>query len=735
MTDTTRPGVANDHAVETGIPGFSPIPEFDPVQAAQYMQVLHGNAVGTGDVVMTLLGDGGRATQIPFDCVADDDLNFIGFISENVHLNLNIYVTPSRFAKDRKAGRTTRREQDVISIAGTWTDVDIKLMTRNEMIQVLSQLPLYTMLVDSGSGGLHPYWLYADPERDRKRAKELNRRWIAHCSNVATQVLGREITFDAVQDLSRVLRLPGTVRFKDAQSPTPVRLLYHEGPRYGIADLEAIAPPLAARHVRIAVDGAVQALASDAPKLVAYVKAAVRGEAEQLAAIAQNGGRNNGLNKSAFSLGTLAAHGIPDKETVYTALFEACERNGVNAEDGADKFDSTFNRAWEAGLAQPRALPAELTQNPEDDPDGGVRLASEFTLRPVSWLWLGRIPRRKITMHDGDPGRGKSLTYTSITAAITTGRALPGEVLPGRPPVGVVIICAEDDWEDTIMPRLLAAGADLDKVATLTLQRDAKGEVIPLTIPKDLYRIRRAIDRVGAELVVIDPIMAYLGEETNSHNDASVRRALAPLKEFAEETGVAVLLVRHLNKNGELKAEYRGGGSIGFTAQARSALISEFHPTEEGVLVLAQLKNNLAVLAPSLTYKIEPVHVERDGVQVRVPVIRWGQTVDMTAEELLRGSDGRKESPEKTECWARMSELFAEKDRWPAAEMTKLLNEFSTSTIKRVRRDHGVRSVRVQGDQGKTTGWDWLAPDSSGPESEEMTKRIEAWSAGLDEDQ
>jgi hypothetical protein len=346
-------------------------------------------------------------------------------------------------------------------------------------------------------------------------------------------------------------------------------------------------------------------------------------------------------------------------------------------------------------------------------PNDGVKLASEFNLRRVEWLWLGRIPFGKITMHDGDPGRGKSLTYVSLTGFITQGQRPPGDGRGPTEPQGVVIVCAEDDWQDTIGPRLIAVGADLKRVATVRLRRDpATGHVKPLSIPDDLRLLRAAVKRVDATLVVIDPIMAYLGRETNVYNDASVRQALSPLKEWAEEVGVAVLLVRHLNKNGDLKAEYRGGGSIGFTGAARSAIVSDWHPTEEGVLVLAQLKGNLTAPMPSLTYRIEGTQVEHDGVTIKTARIIWGDLIPLGAQELLRGTDARKASPAQEACWARMQELFAERSEWPADELTKLLREdgHSPATINRVRTGHDVTTHRVTDSAGKTIGWEWHAP-------------------------
>ena len=115
---------------------------------------------------------------------------------------------------------------------------------------------------------------------------------------------------------------------------------------------------------------------------------------------------------------------------------------------------------------------------------------------------------------------------------------------------------------------------------------------------------------------------------------------------------------------------------------------------------------------PSLSYRIESTTVEAHGVRVPVPVIRWGEQVEITAEDLLRGPDGRRSTPEQDECWETMRKLFEERERWPVAEMTELLTAagHSVSTIKRVRQKHEVRSEREVDSSGRTIGWTLVKP-------------------------
>jgi len=218
----------------------------------------------------------------------------------------------------------------------------------------------------------------------------------------------------------------------------------------------------------------------------------------------------------------------------------------------------------------------------------------------VEWLWEGRIPLGKITLIDGDPGTGKSAATTDLGARVSVGKPWPdgSECRAG----GVVILSAEDGLADTIRPRFDAAGGDPARAVALSTVPDAEGNERQVAIPDDLHVIEAAIERVGAVLVVIDPLMAFLPGEVNSHRDQDVRRALAPLARLAERTGTAVVVIRHLNKGQGGNVLYRGGGSIGIVGAARSGLLIAKDPENESRRVLASIKSNLAAAAPSLVF-------------------------------------------------------------------------------------------------------------------------------------
>jgi putative DNA primase/helicase len=175
-----------------------------------------------------------------------------------------------------------------------------------------------------------------------------------------------------------------------------------------------------------------------------------------------------------------------------------------------------------------------------------MRNAAEVIIEPVTWLWPGRIAVGKLAMIGGEPGTGKSQVAIAIAAAVTTGARWP--CCDDAAPVGgVIILATEDDLADTIAPRLIAAGADLACVRTVTAVHDpdAPGRRRALDLAADLARLEDALDlRPDVRLIVIDPITSYMGR-VDSHRTTDVRSVLEPLAEMAARRRVAILAITH----------------------------------------------------------------------------------------------------------------------------------------------------------------------------------------------
>ena len=207
---------------------------------------------------------------------------------------------------------------------------------------------------------------------------------------------------------------------------------------------------------------------------------------------------------------------------------------------------------------------------------GHLPLLSEIEIERVDFLWDGRIVLGKLNISDGDPGLGKTMWALDITARVTNGDTMP-DGSPGIGPAGVVYFTAEDGPADTLRPRLEAANGDPRLVLPVTTIKliDATGkEVERLPTFRDTALIKELIERVDAKLVVFDPMVAYLHAETNSYVDQSVRAELAPLALLAQETGAAILLIRHLNKSASCLACSFSSACWRFTSACCWAMLS-----------------------------------------------------------------------------------------------------------------------------------------------------------------
>jgi len=259
-------------------------------------------------------------------------------------------------------------------------------------------------------------------------------------------------------------------------------------------------------------------------------------------------------------------------------------------------------------------------------------LYSEITTEPVNWLWQGYIPEGMITMLDGHPGLGKSNVTLDLAARVTQGDDMP-DGSPGRAG-GVILIAVEDDIRRTIRPRLEAAGADLDRVMDLSVIRRrvaGKIEEDQFVLPRDLPILEEAISRIGAALVVIDPLMAILDFNLKSISGQDVRRALTPLARLMERTQAACVIIRHLNKGESSNALLRGAGSMDIIGAARAGLLITEDPEDENKSVLAVPKQNLCKRPTSLTYEIVSDEFGR-------PRIKWLGKSEHSMSTLLSGA-------------------------------------------------------------------------------------------------
>ena len=226
--------------------------------------------------------------------------------------------------------------------------------------------------------------------------------------------------------------------------------------------------------------------------------------------------------------------------------------------------------------------------------------ASTIAVRPVSWLWQWRLSLGSIALLGGREGVGKTTVAATITADCTRGR-LPGKCAGIAK--SVIIAATEDSWEHTIVPRLMAAGADLTRVYRVDVETSL-GHDAPVSLPRDLSELQKLIAEVDAALVSLDPLLSRLDGALDTHKDADVRQALEPLSAFADAAGVAVLGLIHVNKSSTTDPLTALMASRAFAAVARSVLFVMADPNDEAVRLLGHPKSNLGKLMPTLAFRV-----------------------------------------------------------------------------------------------------------------------------------
>ena len=248
---------------------------------------------------------------------------------------------------------------------------------------------------------------------------------------------------------------------------------------------------------------------------------------------------------------------------------------------------------------------------------------SDVELTPVEWLWKPYLPFGKLSVLQGNPGEGKTYFAMHLAAACTNGKLLPN--MERMEPFNVIYQTAEDGLGDTVKPRLIEAGADLDRVLVID------DSDVQLTLSDE--RIEKAIIENNARLVIIDPIQAYLGADVDMNRANEVRPIFMRLGQVAQRTGCAILLIGHLNKAAGMQSLQRGLGSIDIAAAVRSVMFIGKLKHDPTMRILTHEKSSLAPPGASLAFSLG----DEGG-------FRWGGEYDITADEMLSGIEPQRET-------------------------------------------------------------------------------------------
>ena len=460
-----------------------------------------------------------------------------------------------------------------------------------------------------------------------------------------------------------------------------------------------LAPALAARPV----DG------KSNRHLTAYVEKALK---DEIAAVqsAPAGARNDTLNRAAFNLGQFVGGGYLDRATAEHELTAAATAAGL----GEREIATTLRSGLDKGIAQPRTLEMDererraMGKTCPPDPEevtAIVRCAADIVSRPVSWAWQDRLPADKLGLLIGHPGKGKTLLSTYMGAHFSNGQPWPD----GAPCeiCNVMYLTGEDDPDDTLVPWLRAAGADLGRISFLDGigWRDPRTKEIQVSLvelDQHMSLLRKAIVNGQIKVLFIDPISSFVGHVDDCRN-GPLRGLLSALASVARDTGCTIVCISHLRKAGGL-AVHQAVGSLAYCAAARAVWALVLDPQDGERRLLLPVKCNLCKTPTGLAFR--PVSDPAGN-----PILKWEDgAVKLQADDVLNPARHPGPAPVKEE----------EAGEWLVAALTagprnaqELIDEaeavgITEGTLRRGKDDRGVEHYK-DGFQGP---WFWRLPQA-----------------------
>ncbi|KWE77283.1 hypothetical protein WL78_00470 [Burkholderia ubonensis] len=338
-----------------------------------------------------------------------------------------------------------------------------------------------------------------------------------------------------------------------------------------------------------------------------------------------------------------------------------------------------------------------------------ITRASNVVPEAIRWLWPDWLPEGKLTLLAGSPGTGKTTLALALAATVTRGGAWPDGTACNR--AGDVLVWSgEDNPADTIVPRLMAAGADLERVHIITGRTDENGELLPFDPAADMPLLSERLDDMAdARLLILDPIVSAVSGDAHRVND--VRRNLQALVDMAGAYRCCVLGISHVAKGtqGKNPAE-RVIGSQAFVALARMVLIAGKDEAAER-RILARAKSNIAPDDGGVAYSLEMTETE----SVRASRVVWGELIDGSAREIL-GDVEQQDDEVKTERVeaAEFLEGLLSDGPMSSKQIRKDADEagFKWRTMHRAADSLGVERRKI----GMKEGWQWALPKMPNPE-------------------
>lgn len=668
-----------------------------------------------------------------------------------------------------------RRRANVVDARACFVDFDGEPLPDAWVVQP-------DMIVESSAGKFHAYWLI-NPTSD------LN-AWSDCQVRLATYYSGDRRVFDP----PRVLRLPGFMHQKGKPYRTKIADLQPEPfPRRELSELADAHPCDYKRPAERLESGRSDEPVDgwDKPDDIERAKYLINSRKKPLP-----GDRNNAAYRAAAILNDFAIspakslemleewnnlldEPLPLSEIQHVIRsapeYKASPAGSRSASPAADDFeeDLTDEDLQRLDKLNPKRADDDATMfEGEDDKKVSHELSAEdfegkdvtikrnlggmswswgdeVVAEELEWLWQWRVPRGKLTILAGFPDQGKSLTMLSVAAIVSNGGKWPDSTDHCEEGVAI-ILSAEDDEADTLIPRLVAADANLKNIvivrSMVRVVTEGKKTRRVLNIDDDLAQIAALVKQIRlagkvVRLICIDPIGAYFGGgkagKADSHKNSDMRALLTPVTEFAARLRIAILAISHFNKGGNAHVLYRVTDSGAITAAARSVYYAirpekESDNSEEISRIFVPGKHNLAPDdIGGLEYSIDARDIG-DKIKLSAgkmtPFIKWGGATKLTAEQAL-GVPKERKSGQHREIVSWLYEVLADGPMHvPDIEAACKAKGLSWRTVTGVRDKRGgddwILSERVPKSwfderfEPVTTRWQWHPPSINIPDNE-----------------
>jgi hypothetical protein len=381
---------------------------------------------------------------------------------------------------------------------------------------------------------------------------------------------------------------------------------------------------------------------------------------------------------------------------------------------------SGFNKRLETAILESLPLDLSAGLNGKSDREmaepAGLATTCLATVRPVPVRWLvpGYLPLGKLILLAGDGGHGKSTLTLDLAACLTTGRPCLGLDHEPLQASDVLLISCEDDFADTVVLRLLSAGADLRRVHKVDGIKGKDGKTAPFSLAHFESMEAELLAHPEIRLVIIDPAGAYVGRSgVDDYNDSQLRSLLGPMAELAARREVTILLVKHLVKGATARAVHKVGGSAGYVNTVRAALAVAPDPEDPENKLLLPLKFNLGPRPCGLAYRMctleKPAqdkildgycqHLDeqdRERLAQQLFRIEWQGQVDADADRVLNEQARRQRDPNKVENCVAWLEKFLATHAFPSEEILAAAKEqgFTFDNVKEAKarlKEKGLR--------------------------------------------